>query len=82
MHWQEWIFLIGQMIFNISLLPSILGKDKPALLTSTITAAVLFIYVIIYGTLSLWVTAISMGTTGVFWAILAYQKYRNTRIKK
>ncbi len=76
MHWQEIVFLIGQMIFNISLLPSILGKDKPAFTTSLITATVIFVYVFVYASLSLWVTGISVGSTGIFWAILAYQKYK------
>lgn len=82
MHWQEIAFLIGQMIFNISLLPSILSKDKPSLTTSLITSAVIFVYVFVYATLSLWVTAIAVGTTGVFWGILAYQKYIINRKKK
>ncbi len=76
MHWQEYVFFIGQMVFNISLIPSILSKDKPALTTSLITATVIFIYVFIYGSLSLWLTGISVGSTGVLWAILAYQKYK------
>lgn len=82
MHWQEYVFFIGQMIFNIALIPYILSKDKPALTTSLITALVIFIYTFLYSTLSLWLTAIAVTTTGVLWTILAYQKYRLDRRKR
>ena len=81
MHWQELVFFLGQMIFNISLLPSIFSKDKPALITSMLTATVIFVYVFVYGSLSLWLTGISVGTTGLLWAVLAYQKYRMDKTK-
>lgn len=82
MHSQEVVFFIGQMIFNISLLPSIFSNDKPALATSLITAVVIFVYVYTYTTLSLWVTAVSVFTTGALWAVLAYQKYKIDKRRK
>ena len=82
MQWQEIVFFVGQMVFNISLIPSIMGKDKPALLTSVLTSGMIFIYAFTYTTLSLWVTSISVATTGIFWAVLAFQKYKLNKKKK
>ena len=76
MQWQEYVFFVGQMVFNIALLPSIFSKNKPALSTSLMTAGMIFIYVFTYFSMSLWLTGISMGTTFICWTILAYQKYR------
>lgn len=82
MQWQEIVFFVGQMVFNLSLLPSIFGKDKPAFSTSLITSTTIFVYVFTYSTLSLWVTSASVFSTGVFWTILAYQKYKLNKKEK
>lgn len=79
MQWQDVVFLIGQMIFNISLIPSILSKDKPALATSLITTIVIFVYVFVFSTLSLWVSSMAVASTGFMWSILAYQKWKEKR---
>lgn len=82
MQWQEIVFFIGQMLFNIALLPSIFSKDKPALATSLLTSSVIAIYIFLYTTLSLWLTAVSVATTGALWAVLAYQKFMIDRRRK
>lgn len=79
MQWQDLIFTIGQLIFIVSLLPSILSKDKPAFATSIITATVLYIFALVDITLSLYLTSIAVAATGVGWSILAYQKYTTDR---
>ena len=76
MHWQDWVLTIGQIIFIIALFPSILSKDKPALQTSLLTAAVAFSIAVVYVTLSVQFAAISAALNGVLWLILAIQKYR------
>lgn len=76
MHWQDLVITVGQIIFVLSLLPSILSKNKPALLTSSITALILYIFTFVYITLSLYFAAISVAATAVGWSVLAYQKYR------
>ncbi len=75
MHWQDVVLTIGQIIFIIALFPSIVGKDKPALQTSILTSAVAFSVAIVYITLSVQFAAISAGLNGIFWLILAVQKY-------
>jgi len=75
MQWQEIVLTSGQVIFTLSLLPSVFSKDKPALATSLITS-ILFIYVYVYITMNLYMTALGTLTTGMLWGVLAYQKYR------
>lgn len=80
MHWQEIVLTIGQIIFTLSLLPSVFSKDKPALATSGITAFILFVFVFTYYSLNLYMTALGTLTTGILWFILAYQKYKKNKI--
>lgn len=75
MVWQDWVLTAGAIAFIVALAPSVLSKDKPALTTSLLTGTVLAIYTIVYVTLSLWLSAITLAITSLTWFILAYQKY-------
>ena len=75
MVWQDWVLATGAIAFIVALVPSVLSKDKPALTTSLLTGTVLAIYAIVYVTLSLWLTTITVAITSLTWFILAYQKY-------
>lgn len=76
MHWQDIVLTIGQIIFIIALVPSILSPDKPALQTSVVTAAVALSIAAVYVTLSIPFAAISAALNGVLWLVLAVQKWR------
>ncbi|MFA5997287.1 MAG: hypothetical protein WC791_02235 [Candidatus Paceibacterota bacterium] len=76
MIWQDWVFGIGTIIFAIALLPSVLGKDKPAVSTSVTTGAILILYSFTQASLSLWFASIASVVAGALWFILAVQKYR------
>ena len=76
MHWQDVVLTIGQLILIVALFPSILSKDKPALQTSMITAAVALSIAVVYVTLSIPFAAISAALNGAFWCVLAVQKWR------
>jgi hypothetical protein len=76
MSWQDVVYAIGQWIFIIALVPSVLGKDKPALSTSLTTGLVLAVYVVTLISLNLWISAISSAVTAATWFILAYQKFK------
>jgi hypothetical protein len=52
--WQDIVISAGALILALALWPSILSKDKPALWTSLVTGAVLFVFALTYGSLSLW----------------------------
>jgi len=75
MQWQDWVFSVGQIIFLVALIPTIRGKDKPAITTSVITSIILAIFAFTYFSLKLrfaTLTSIAMTTA---WATLAVQKY-------
>lgn len=74
MLWQDLVLTCGQLIFALALIPSVIGKDKPAVSTSITTGIVLLIFAFVYVTLSLWFSAITTTFTGVVWSILAIQK--------
>ena len=75
MLWQDMVFSLGSTFFFIALLPSILGKDKPALATSLITGAVMAAFVFTYASLSLWTSAAFSALISASWFTLAFQKY-------
>jgi hypothetical protein len=79
MKWQEIILTLGQIIFIVALLPSVFSKDKPEIWTSILTGLVAYSICATYFTLSLPLAAISAGFNGVFWSILAIQKYRQIK---
>ena len=74
MHWQDIVLTIGQVIFIIALIPAIKHKHKPPFLTSVLNGIVLFSFVIVYLSLSLWFAAITTAVVGGFLLSLAIQK--------
>ena len=76
MIWQDIVLGAVQWGFALALIPSIIGQDKPALLTSALTAAGLFTLAATVTTLGLWLGAASAATCGLGWAVLAYQAWR------
>lgn len=76
MQWQDLVITFGQIIFSIALIPMLLSKDKPVLITSLVTGAVLMIYALTYITIQFWFGAAMTALTGVVWLTLAYQKFR------
>lgn len=74
MQWQDVVLSSGFVLFSVALVPSVLGKDKPALATSILTAFVLAVDTIVFATLSLWVSAAGSFLNFVLWSILGVQK--------
>ncbi|MES2135301.1 MAG: hypothetical protein V4449_03620 [Patescibacteria group bacterium] len=79
MHWQDIVLSIGQYIFVLALLPSVFGKDKPALSSSLLTGSVLAVFSAVYATLNLWSSAVASAIVAGVWFILAWQQYRKKR---
>jgi len=71
--WQDAVFAVGNMIFFISLLPTVFAIEKPSVLTSIPTGIVLFIFTYAFFTLSLWYGAITSFLAAIAWSILAFQ---------
>jgi len=77
MLWQDWIFGVGTIIFSIALIPSVLGKEKPAISTSLSTGITLMIFAFAQATLFLWFACIASILAGFLWLTLAVQKIRS-----
>ncbi len=73
--WQDYVISIGNIIFVISLIPSVLSKNKPALMTSLLSAVTLFLFVFTFLTLKLWFSAIAQAGSATLWSILAIQVF-------
>ena len=78
MNWQNILFTTGAIVFAISLFPSILSKDKPALATSLLSGIMLMLFAIAYATLRFWTSALSNAVLSFLWLILAFQKHRGS----
>jgi len=74
--WQDIAFAVGNIIFFISLLPTVFAAEKPSVWTSIPTSIVLFVFAYAFFTLSLWYGAVTSTATGTLWLILAIQKLR------
>jgi len=74
MVWQDIVFTVGSFIFSVALIPTIRAKNKPPVITSFITFAVLATFVACYLSLGFYVSAIAGGLTAICWLILYIQK--------
>lgn len=74
MQWQDWVLSIGSCFFTIALIPSVIGRDKPAFSTSLSTGFVLIVFAAVYFTLALWIATFTTTLNAVVWLTLAYQK--------
>ena len=75
MTWQDIVLSVAQVIFAGALLPSVFGKDKPALTTSLVTGLLLIVLVFTFYTLELWFSAGSTAFLSAVWLVLAVQKF-------
>ncbi|MGH7237050.1 MAG: hypothetical protein ACREGF_00760, partial [Candidatus Saccharimonadales bacterium] len=77
--WQSIVLALGQVVFIIALLPSMLTKDKPEIWTSVLTGLVALSISITYLTLHIRLASIMAFLNFVAWAILAVQKLRQSK---
>ncbi len=80
--WQDTVIALCQLAFLPSMLPTLLGNDKPALTTSALNAVIVSIIVLTFVTLELWFSVITGAITASIWAILAVQKWQIDSKKK
>ena len=80
--WQDTVIAIAQLAFLPSMIPTIIGNDKPALSTSIMNAIIVTIIVITFATLELWFSVFTGAITATIWTILAIQKVRIDRNKE
>lgn len=79
MTWQSVVLALGQILFIVALLPSILTKDKPEIWTAIMTGTVALSISITYFTLHIELAAWMALLNFVAWGILAVQKYRQPK---
>lgn len=75
MHWQDWVITIGQIIFIVSLIPTLKGKDKPPVSTSVPTGIVLLIFGVAQYSLGLVASTFTSVILGTLWIVVGAQKY-------
>ena len=76
---QDFLITVGTLLFLVALIPTIIGKDKPALSTSFLTASVLLVFSGTFASLHLWFSAVTDIANAGGWLILGIQKYRLMR---
>jgi hypothetical protein len=73
MKWQDMVFALGEVVFLISLFPSLLGDQKPEPVTSFATAFMLYLFLLVHASYGLWVTFTFAIVTATIWLILGLQ---------
>lgn len=82
MTWQEIVLALGQILFLIALIPSMVTDDKPEIYTSLMTGAVALSISITYLTLHIKLASVMAFLNFVAWSILAIQKHRQPKLSK
>ena len=73
MKWQDWVLSVGNIIIAVALIPTILGPSKPAILTSILTATVLYSFGICFFTLKLKLSCVTVSIAATLWLVLLIQ---------
>ncbi len=74
-HWRDAVFATGSIVFIVALIPTLRGRDKPALSTSLLTGGFLLAYALTYLTMDLWFSAVTTSALGASWLYLGYQRF-------
>lgn len=75
MMWQDWVFAIGAVFFNISIWASIRSKtEKPPRVSCALTAFWLWMFVTVYISFDLWLSVTTGLLSASGWTILFFQK--------
>lgn len=72
--WQDAVLAICVLAFNIALIPSVIGKEKPRMATSFLTFTFLVPQAFVFFTLSLWYAFAMSTVNAMLWLALALQK--------
>lgn len=75
MIWQDLVISIGQFVFIVSLMPTLLSKDIPPIKTSLPTGLFLLLFGFSFLTLGMYMASLTSTINGIEWLILSYQKF-------
>lgn len=76
MRWEDLVLAIAGFMFSVALIPTLRGKEKPALSSSLTTAGLLGCVAVAYAFLGLWLGFASTVLNGIAWTSLAIQRLR------
>ena len=82
MVWQDVVISICGWAATFALVPSLIGKDKPALWSSVFTTIIVATFAFCYASLGLWTAAASTSVLSLAWLVLAIQKWHQNRMLK
>lgn len=77
--WQDWTLGVSVLAFNIALIPSVYGEQKPRMATSILTALFLVPEIIVFASLALRYSFAMATLNSCLWATLAVQRYFQIR---
>ena len=71
--WQDWAIGLGGFLLAPSLIPLVVHGPPPPLTTSGISAVVLWVFVVAFGTLKLPLSTVSTALSASAWSIMVIQ---------
>ena len=74
MIWQDIVPIVGNIIFTVALIPSIVSKQKPHRWSCGLTAGILFLYAGTFWSITLWYWSVATIATASAWTILLLQR--------
>ena len=81
MAWQDVVLFVGGFVLAGGIVPAIRGTEKPPFATTLTLVVMLAIFVVVFLTLRLWLTALSVLVQGSLWAVVLAQTVRRPRTR-
>ncbi|MBM4411706.1 MAG: hypothetical protein FJ037_10410 [Chloroflexi bacterium] len=81
MAWQDVVLFVGGFVLAGGIVPAIRATEKPPFATTAILVVMLAIFVVVFLTLRLWLTALSVLLQGSLWAVVLVQTVRRQRVR-
>jgi len=82
MVWQDIVIGLAQILFIPAMIPTLLGTDKPAFVTSAFNSMLVGIITFCLFSLELWFASATAAPICIIWAILAIQKRNQVKFKR
>jgi hypothetical protein len=73
MKWQDKVFATGEIVFLVSLFPTLFSSDKPSPITAFATAFMLYCFLLVHRSYGLWVTFTLAAITASIWFAIGVQ---------
>lgn len=76
MKWQDAVISVVSIAFAIALIPTLVGRQKPAFSTGLLTTVGLAIFVAVYVSLGLWLSSLISVVTAAIWGAITVQSWQ------